>query len=314
MSVFVVAANENWICDRFAKEWVSNNPSLVSNDISESKIIWLLAGWRWNIMPTSILASKKVVATVHHIVPDKFDEKRKSDFFARDKYVDLYHVPCHKTRQQLEQLTNKPIWVQPFWVNSNLWFEIPHAEKTKIRDLLHLSDSQFLVGSFQRDTEGYDLVSPKLEKGPDLFCDAVETLRDHHARHDKEVRVLLAGWRRQYVMKRLDSIGVKYYYYELPPFEVVNNLYNILDLYVVAARYEGGPQAIVECAASKCPIISTDVGIASDILNKSSIFKPNEVLLASPDVDHAHKKVQDLLAPNGFAGFVNMFNKIIVGN
>ena len=115
-------------------------------------------------------------------------------------------------------------------------------------------------------------------------------------------------------MKRLDSIGVKYYYYELPPFEVVNNLYNILDLYVVAARYEGGPQAIVECAASKCPIISTDVGIASDILNKSSIFKPNEVLLASPDVDHAHKKVQDLLAPNGFAGFVNMFNKIIVGN
>ena len=31
-----------------------------------------------------------------------------------------------------------------------------------------------LIGSFQRDTEGYDLKTPKLSKGPDIFCDIVE--------------------------------------------------------------------------------------------------------------------------------------------
>ena len=26
-----------------------------------------------------------------------------------------------------------------------------------------------LIGSFQRDTEGHDMISPKLVKGPDIF-------------------------------------------------------------------------------------------------------------------------------------------------
>ena len=33
----------------------------------------------------------------------------------------------------------------------------------------NLSNEDYIVGSFQRDTEGHDLHSPKLSKGPDLF-------------------------------------------------------------------------------------------------------------------------------------------------
>ena len=43
---------------------------------------------------------------------------------------------------------------------------------------------------------------------------------------------------------------------------LVNKLYNILDLYLVTSRIEGGPQAILECALTKTPILSTDVGVA----------------------------------------------------
>ena len=42
-------------------------------------------------------------------------------------------------------------------------------------------------------------------------------------------------------------------------FETLNELYNILDLYIVASRIEGGPQAILECAVTKTPVISTDM-------------------------------------------------------
>ena len=40
-------------------------------------------------------------------------------------------------------------------------------------------------------------------------------------------------------------------------FDQLNELYNCLDLYIVSSRLEGGPQAIIECALSKTPIIST---------------------------------------------------------
>ena len=47
----------------------------------------------------------------------------------------------------------------------------------------------------------------------------------------------------------------------MPPFNELNELYNCLDLYIVSSRYEGGPQAIFECALTKTPIISTNVAL-----------------------------------------------------
>ena len=38
-------------------------------------------------------------------------------------------------------------------------------------------------------------------------------------------------------------------------------MYNALDLYLVTARYEGGPQSIVECGLTKTPITGLCLGI-----------------------------------------------------
>ena len=47
-------------------------------------------------------------------------------------------------------------------------------------------------------------------------------------------------------------------------------------MYIVSSRLEGGPQAILESALTKTPIISTDVGIASSI-SGDSIFDDNRI-------------------------------------
>ena len=60
-------------------------------------------------------------------------------------------------------------------------------------------------------------------------------------------------------------------------FNTLNELYNCLDLYIVSSRFEGGPRSIVECGFTKTPIISTDVGIASEFLSSKSIFDMNNV-------------------------------------
>ena len=97
----------------------------------------------------------------------------------------------------------------------------------------------------------------------------------------------------------------------------LNELYNILDLYIVTSRIEGGPQAILECAVSKTPIVSTDVGVASEILDSKSIFKPEEFNKAIPNVPLAFKNSQDYIIPNGMIKFkkcLKIYMKISIGS
>ena len=79
-----------------------------------------------------------------------------------------------------------------------------------------------------------------------------------------------------------------------------------LDLYVVAARCEGGPQSIVECASNLTPIISTDVGIASSVLAPESIadeVRVKSLLEARPDSQTAQQRVARLWLPGGMEPF-----------
>ena len=89
----------------------------------------------------------------------------------------------------------------------------------------------------------------------------------------------------------------------------LNELYNTLDLYLVASRVEGGPQSIMECSLIKVPIISTNVGLAEEILSKKSIIK-NDINSVLPDIDHARKQVEDYIIPNGIIKFEEMFIRL----
>ena len=302
MKVFTLAPREDWICDRFSNEWNTNNSDISTENIFEADIVWLIAGWCWNQIPPNLLQEKKVVLTIHHIVSEKFTPDKIAEFIFRDQFIDIYHVPCESAASQIRKLTQKPIFKNPFWANQDIWFEI--SDKAKLREKYNLS-GKYVIGSFQRDTEGSDLVSPKLEKGPDIFCDLVEDM----FKEKPNLHVLLAGWRRQYVINRLISSNIPYSYIELPDLKVVNELYNCLDLYIVAARCEGGPQSIIECALTKTPLISTRVGLATRILSEESIFDKN--WNATPNVSHANNRIQGLLMPDGFEPFRKMLSEIL---
>jgi len=302
MKFYLSVANENWICDRLAREWSENSTTVGSP--SDADIIWIFSPYIWRSIPTSLLDSKVVCLTIHHITPWKFTRDSIREFLERDKYVNFYHVPCEKTKTIVNKMTKKPIFVQPFWVNQNLWQDL---DKDETREQLNIPKELFLVGSFQRDTEGHDLKSPKLEKGPDIFCDIVEKLYETN----KNLKVVLSGLRRQYVKQRLENAGIEYIYYELTDFETLNKLYNVLDLYIVSSRCEGGPQAIVEAAITKTPIVSTDVGIASQILSSDSIYQDlDDFFDSKADVDYAFEEIQKYLIPQGLESFRKEFTGV----
>jgi len=256
IKIFALHANENWICDSIVHDWNSHNSTIVTSNPIEADIIWLVASWLWYTIHPDILKQKKVVVTVHHIDNEKFNLQ---DFMNRDQYVDAYHVYDELTERKVKMLSNKPVYKIMYWYNPNNW-SYPDVD---CRADLNLPNDVKIIGSFQRDTEGFDLKTPKLSKGPDLFCDYVESLDN--------VRVLLGGWRRQYIINRLDKAGIPYNYFEMADRGTLIKMYKSCDLYVVSSRCEGGPQAVIEASLLKVPIASTDVGIASEVLHPECI-------------------------------------------
>ena len=309
MKIFVLAPKENWICDRLVQEWYENFPNVTTNNVKEADLVWLLAGWCWNHLPVDILKNKKIVVTEHHIVPEKFTQKKYQSFMVRDQFVDCYHVPNEKTKSFLSQLTSKRIEVIPYWCNDKIWIGHDQVEAKKH---LGIDKECFCIGSFQRDTEGSDLITPKLEKGPDLFCDYIIKNRKEIESRGK-LHVLLGGWRRQYIQKRLKSEKIEYSIFEKAKLDKVRLMYAACDLYIVSSRYEGGPQAIIEASSMKVPIISTDVGIASQILSKNCIVDINSQCYfpTEEDISHAYSKVRSLDIKSHGVNFKNLFKEII---
>jgi glycosyltransferase involved in cell wall biosynthesis len=125
-------------------------------------------------------------------------------------------------------------------------------------------------------------------------------------------RVLLGGWRRSYVIERLNRIGMNYTYLELVPLSVIKKMYASCDLYVVSSRYEGGPQAILEASAMKVPIISRDVGIAKSILSPNCIMDiPVEFSIPTlEDVEKNYESVLKHEIHNLKSNFIEMFEVV----
>ena len=238
MKVFVLAGGElngKWICDVLTKEWYQYNSAISTKNPKEADIIWLLAGWSWKKIPIDILKNKKVITTIHHIVEQKFDKEKQKIFRKRDKITDIYHVVCQKTADFMtgkynnNPLTNKPVISIPLWVNPKIWK--PLKLKNNLRQKWKIPTNAYVVGSFQRDTEGKPLnkgkIVPKLEKGPDILCKILEDI--HNIRKNdnkKQLCVLLSGCRRDYVIYNLKKMNIPYIYYEMVELHQLNELYN----------------------------------------------------------------------------------------
>lgn len=301
MNIYLNNVKENWIIDRVRRDWYKHKKNISTHFISRSEIIWILSPWVWNKIPRKYLKEKKVLCSHYHFNFDSFD---KEDFIELDSFVDQYHVISQKTKKQLSKLTEKKITSIPFWVNQNNFYHIEN--KINLRKKLGFRGQDYLIGSFQRDTESNDLSSPKLIKGPDIFLKIVNEIYQKNS----NMRIVLAGKNRQFLISEFEKLNIPYKYFEMVNPSKLNDLYNILDLYLVTSRIEGGPQAIMEASITRTPILSTDVGVASEILHENSIFDVNKFSESIPNVDHAYENSLEFTIPSGLNKFDSIFTEI----
>ena len=134
-----------------------------------------MAPWTWkNLIKNSY--QKNVICTIHHIDFEKFKDEDYLNFKELESYVDRFHTISRISYEDLSKLTKKDISIIPFWINQNNFYKIDNKEK--IKNKFGLPKDKYLIGSFQRDTEGKDLKSPKLIKGPDIFIEYILKLKD----------------------------------------------------------------------------------------------------------------------------------------
>ncbi len=299
--IYLNQIKENWIVDRKRDEWYKNNKEISTKFPQRAEIVWLIAPWNWLNVNKKYLAKNKVLGSIYHIDEEKFTKEEQEKFYKRDEYVNEYHVISNKTKKQVEKLTDKKITNLPFWINSDIWFEI--KDKNMVREKYKIDKNKFYIGSFQRDSEGADLTKPKLSKGPDRFVQIIDSYKEKGT----DVHVILTGKRRDYLINELKKREIEFSYFEMANYKTINELYNCLDLYIVSSRYEGGPQSILECGITNTPIISTDVGVASEILSPESIYDMKNFMVAKPNTEVAYKNSLKYKKENIFHIYREMF-------
>lgn len=181
-----------------------------------------------------------------------------------NKLASIVHTASEITRQRLQHygLPSRKIKKIPLGIDLSIFRPLSDSKKKQIKENLRLPLDRYIVGSFQKDGNGWGKGDePKLIKGPDLFCDAVIKIAQYLPIH-----VLLTGPARGYVKKRMQSAGIPYTHQYVTDQHSLNRFYNCLDLYVIASREEGGPYSVLETQAAGVPLVSTRVGMAPEVI------------------------------------------------
>lgn len=232
----------------------------------------------------SVLTGKTIVC---HVPAEPFRYLAMPQHRHVMNMVDVWVTRTNQASSQLKSLGIDSFLV-PYLVDTETFrpLNADDQEIETLRTKFSIPKKTYLIGNFQRDTEGADLSSPKLVKGPDILLEILSGLK----KRGVVFRVILAGPRRHWLRRKLAEYGIPFIFVGEPtddddlvtnslPRKSLNALYNMIDLYVVSSRSEGGPHSILEACATKTKVISSDVGLARDILPEKSIFEAPDIAI-----------------------------------
>ncbi|MBF0417667.1 MAG: glycosyltransferase [Magnetococcales bacterium] len=172
-------------------------------------------------------------------------------------------VSCVTSRQVLmaHGVPGDKIELIPLGVDLNCFQPADAVTRTRLRDALEIPQDACVIGSFQKDGQGWgDGEEAKLVKGPDYFLEVMARLRERHPR----LMVMLTGPARGYVKRGLERLGIPYRHRFLENYLDIVSCYQVLDLYAITSRAEGGPKALMESWACGVPVVSSRMGMPAD--------------------------------------------------
>lgn len=243
-------------------------------------------------LPREALRGKRVMC---HVCTDVFALTQRAESLPLRQMVGLWVAPSQRALSALGAFGLRAHAV-PYTVDTDVFrpAAAPSETRRAVRRAWGIPDDAYVICNFMRDSLGSDLLSPKWEKGPEMLVEICRLL----VARGFPLHVLLAGPRRHWVRGKLAQAGVPYTFAgrvtdaddnrenNLPASELVK-LYRASDLHLTSSRSEGGPRAVLECAATGVAQLSTPVGVAEDILEPCALFTAVDEAVERIDEDRA---------------------------
>lgn len=298
---FIGKELSNWSLDddyKNTKKIIEKLGHNVTNNYINLDIIWIL-NWTSISSPFKLLLlniHRYFFKTKVVLVLSNDPSYQLNRFVKICSLIDIF-ICSNKNQVELLKkvgINKNKIYNLPYFIDTNTFKDL-NQSKQKLAEYLKIDldriKNKLIIGSFQRDSLAENLNMPKWQKNPDLFFNIVNKIK-------KDKIILLAGPRRHYLVNKLRKENIEYIFFGDEQYiddmkddisvniidkKTLNILYNIIDLYIVSSKSEGGPKAILECGLSKTNIISTDVGLASDYLPLTMIYNNEEEALSIID-------------------------------
>lgn len=230
------------------------------------RIVHFFSQYQWDVWGDALSASNRYVVTYYHGKrEDDAETARMIDRFLRSlsriarvvtagSLIERRLVDWGVPREKLVRI--------PIPIDLNVFQPVDEARRRAARVHFRVPEDHLVIGSFQKDGIGWgEGNEPKHIKGPDVLLDTVAQVQ-----RERRVFVLLTGPARGYVKRGLARLGVPYAHDFVENYEDLPRSYAALDVYLNPSSEEGGPKGVMESMASGIPVVSTQVGMAPDLI------------------------------------------------
>lgn len=302
MKIALKSQGSGWVIDNIVNDYKKHTRHKIVEICDRPDVIWSIDLFSFPLVVNSVHKKCKKFVHVHHIDESKIEQY---PWRAVNK-ADAIIVPNKITELIVSKYSNIPVHRIPYWLLSDRMKSVDFFSKNYLKD--SIGNNYKLIGSFVKDGNGRYGETPKLSKGPDILIEVLSKLAK-----EIDIKVVLAGYGRKWILQKLIHNNIKYVYFER--YKDINLLYDCLDYYLVTSRVEGGPQSILETSYRRVKVLSTNVGIASEVLRSNSICNcsdefVNKVINKFDDIDYNYDSVQNYLPNKVIPIFDNLFEEI----
>lgn len=290
--LFIVGDNAGWVIDEEARELarIANSLGLKTEIIKRARFnLPQLVHYssQFSLNEPSIYKSRhRISVDYFHGRPEQGENFKKcfESLKANHEKISRVRVSTKEMEELIKSSGIEPSKVIriPIGIDTEKFSITTPESRILSRLKLDIPQNAVVIGSFQKDGVGWDEGNePKLIKGPDIFLKVIDQLKSE----TPELFVLLSGPARGYMKNGLEKLKVPYKHVYLDHASDISELYDALDLYLIASREEGGPKACLEAMAKGIPLVTTAVGQCKDLIKNGE----NALMASIDDVETLHK-------------------------